>query len=389
MMRKLKYIAIIALLATTSNAEAQLSGNGYYRAKNVGSGRYITIIDNQGKIDAAATDIDFGALLTIRHFKNVESNPGSIIYIRKEDGLNQFSLCSQGTDTQKITGERITLQKVGDNKYNAFGTRSGLTIYMNDVKKLKDEEKDTSYISNNAKKTDPYCQWQIIPVKIDIDEQYFGIAPEIEYNGKYYATIYAYFPFKVTEGMKAYTITTKGNQAAIYNEITGTVPISTPVLIECSSPTAEGNRIDIVDEEVPVITNNQLVGIWFCNHNDGHINRKEYSSYTMRVLGLKNDGKLGFIKATSNYLSYNNGKYYLPANKAYLPVCSSAKSEMELMTEEEYEKYIVGINTLESDEYENNNIYTLSGSMIRKHSNNTEGLPKGVYIINKKKIIVH
>ena len=66
-----------------------------------------------------------------------------------------------------------------------------------------------------------------------VDKQYFGIKPEIEYNGKYYATIYAYFPFKLDEGMKAYSITLNTNSVAVYKEITGTIPMSTPVLIEC------------------------------------------------------------------------------------------------------------------------------------------------------------
>ncbi len=387
MMGKLKLVTVVMLLATTSTIQAQLNGNGYYRVKNVGSGRYITVIDNKGKVDLAATSVDFGALLTIRNFSNVVSNPGSIVYIRKESGLNLFSLCSQGTDTQKITGERLTILNLGNNKYNACGTKSGVTIYMNDVQKIGDAKKDTSYITNNAKPTDTYCQWYIIPVKKDANEQYFGITPEIEYNGKYYATIYAYFPFKVATDMKAYAITKKTNQIAVYKEITGTVPISTPVLIECSSPTPEGNRIDIVDETVTELTNNELAGVWFCSHDDGHINRTEYSQYSMRVLGLKGDGKLGFIKAPKEYLNYNNGKYYLPANKAYLPVTSSFKNEMDLMSEEEYEQY-TAISTLDVNEVVSEGIYTLTGKLLRTQGKTTEGLPKGIYIINGKKVIV-
>ena len=184
--------------------------------------------------------------------------------------------------------------------------------------------------------------------------------------------------------MKAYSIIDNNNQAAVYKEITGTIPIETPVLIECSSPTADGNRVDIVDEDVATLSGNKLVGQWFCSHKDGHINRKEYSSNTMRVLGLKKDGKLGFIKAPNTYLSQDNGKYYLPANKAYLPVSSSAANELTLMTEDEYS----GINTISIEETHNSGVYTLTGTLIRKRNDSSDNLPKGIYIINGKKVIV-
>lgn len=49
-----------------------------------------------------------------------------------------------------------------------------------------------------------------------------------------------------------------------------------------------------------------------------------------------------------------------------------------------------GIETVETDEEEDRSgaVYTLEGKLVRTDSRSMEGLPKGIYIINKKKIVV-
>lgn len=381
-MKYAKTIIVALMSCIAATCYAQWTQNGYYRVLNQSTERYITIRDNYAKVSTVSTSVDLGALQTLKKFNNVVSDPSSIIYIRYEKSPNQYSLASQGTDTRTITGQYLTITKsrTNSNAYWAYGSSNGMTIYLSDTKSLR----ESSEVGSNSGPNDLERNWYILPVQKEVDNQYFGITPEVEYNGKYYATIYAYFPFKLSDDMKAYSIIDSNNQAAVYKEITGTIPMGTPVLIECSSPTADGNRIDIVDEDIAALSGNKLVGQWFCCHKDGHINRKEYSSSTMRVLGLKKDGKLGFIKAANTYLSQDNGKYYLPANKAYLPVSSSAANELTLMTEDEYS----GINTISVEETHNSGVYTLTGTLIRKRNESSGNLPKGIYIINGKKVIV-
>lgn len=381
-MKYAKTIIVALMSCIAATCYAQWTQNGYYRVLNQSTERYITIIDNTAKVSTVSTSVDMGALQTLKKFDNVVSNPASIIYIRYETSPNQFSLASQGTDTRKITGQYLSIVKsrTNSNAYWAYGSSNGMTIYLSDTKSFR----ETSEVGSNSGPNDLERNWYIQPVKKDVDKQYFGITPEVEYNGKYYATLYAFFPFNLGDGMKAYSIIDSNNQAAVYKEITGTIPIGTPVLIECSSPTADGNRIDIVNDDVAALSGNKLVGQWFCSHKDGHINRKEYSASTMRVLGLKKDGKLGFIKAPSTYLSQDNGKYYLPANKAYLPVLSNSADELTLMTEDEFS----GINTISKEETHNSGVYTLTGTLIRKRDESSDNLAKGIYIINGKKVIV-
>ena len=43
-------------------AFAQLNGDGYYRVKNVASGRYITVKDNRGSVNVGTTSADMGVV---------------------------------------------------------------------------------------------------------------------------------------------------------------------------------------------------------------------------------------------------------------------------------------------------------------------------------------
>jgi hypothetical protein len=54
------------------------------------------------------------------------------------------------------------------------------------------------------------------------------------------------------------------------------------------------------------------------------------------------------------------------------------------MTEDEYS----GINTISVEETHNSGVYTLTGTLIRKRNESSGNLPKGIYIINGKKVIV-
>ena len=92
----------------------------------------------------------------------------------------------------------------------------------------------------------------------------------------------------------------------------------------------------------------------------------------MRVLGKVN-GKLAFVKA-------DNMKY-LPANKAYLMVNSSAAADIEIVGAD---KYPSGINDMKAEkDNSKNSIYSLNGNKVSK-----DNIPTGVYVIDGKKTII-
>ena len=68
-MNNTKMLFMLAASLMVNHAFAQFTGTGYYRVQNQSTERYITIIDNQARVSTLATDVDFGALQTLRKFK--------------------------------------------------------------------------------------------------------------------------------------------------------------------------------------------------------------------------------------------------------------------------------------------------------------------------------
>ncbi len=250
------------------------------------------------------------------------SDPGSIIYVKyvyEKDGNKRYDMTSQGTGVHQIIGYYVQLYENPDKTYYVYAEG----FYLCDSETSSDE---LGYLGTSGKGN--YRKWEAL--KLNDTDNYFGLAPTIQLNGKYYQPFYAAFPFTLSEGMKAYYISKVLPSAAILSEITGTVPASTPVLIECSSANTESNKLTLQMENATAISGNQLKGVYFNNpdRQKSKDARTAYDPSTMRVLTVK-DGKL--VYATDNSLDY------LPANQSYLKVPAGTAETLTVMTEEEYQ----------------------------------------------------
>ena len=110
----------------------------------------------------------------------------------------------------------------------------------------------------------------------------------------------------------------------------------------------------------------------------------------MRVLGVCGDGRVGFVKRPKSdlmckYTMFQPEVSAIPANTAYLKVTPGTPDELPLITAEEY---AAGIDGVKVDGNFASDILTLSGVTVRKKATSTAGLRPGVYIWNKKKIVV-
>lgn len=335
----------LLLLATvcTLSANAQLNGDGYYRAQSSEQGRYIRIIDNRGSVNLQTTDADMEALRTRAGFENVVSDPATIIYIKKMNKGYDFQ--SQGTGSYQIISYEVLLDDMGDNKYWCFASKSGMTKYLADqlidyemLPWLDDEEKE-EYLNHGRLVTNiapdyeggKYLDWNILPVK-DAEGFYFGLQPNVSASDGYYQTFYAAFPFTfLSEGMSAWYVS-KVNEATgkvIIKEVTGGVPTSTPVIIKCASQSAASNKLNVGASTSGTADGNLLTGVYFCNPDAGpkHTNVVAYDANTMRVLGTAADGSLAFVK--------DNNLKYIPANTAYITVSASAPAILKVTDKEE------------------------------------------------------
>ncbi|MBO5976961.1 MAG: Ig-like domain-containing protein [Bacteroidales bacterium] len=320
-MKKVLFVLAFCLMAISSYAK--LEGDGYYRIKNVGSGRYITVRDNRGSIDIASTSADLGAVELYKGFDNVVSDPSSVLYV--QDCGGGFKFYAQGTDTYEIIGYYLKVKLNNDGEtYKAYQSNDYLMMYLGDVEMSSVID---GVLGTNAKGT--YRDWYVYPVKANSDN-YFGIKPEFQTSKGQFASFYASFPFNtVAEGMKVYYIYKVDQGMAVYKEINNQqVPAGMPVLIKCAGANPADNKIDIKANSGKVAGDNQLGGVYFCNTSKAHRNVKAYDANTMRVLGVNAAGELVFKKVSLDYL---------PANKAYLKVPAGSPDEIKVVSYEEYE----------------------------------------------------
>lgn len=387
-MKKRLFLLLLGC-ATMLGAQAQLSGAGYYRVKNVASGRYMSLSDNQSRgVDFNSCTADCGAMQTSKIMDNIYSDPGSIFYLDHISGVS-YNVIGQGTSLHDIINYYIYISPVGS-YYKIYQEQKGQRVTLSD---LDDVEEDESYVATTGGKT----TWFITP--LNTTDNYIGVKPTISVGDKHYAAVFAGYPYTLGAGMKAYYINKviEKEGVVIIKELTGTIPAKTPVLIECSSTDISKNQITPVLNSVAVPSDNVAKGVYFClgDRWSAHYNSTKFDPSTMRVLSLNTYGNLAVSTSTQNLKTVMiepkgaDGKHLtitaIPANSWYIPVSSSAPSELKLVTAEQYATGIKDITVKPASLY---NVYTLEGVQIKKNATSISDLHQGIYIINGKKVVI-
>lgn len=376
-----KFLTAVLASAISLSASALITGDGYYRVQNYMTGRYIYVLDDKGSLNFQATTAELGAIQLWKGYENTISDPSTIIYVKSLDEKGQnFDLQTQGTGVKSMIDYPVTiyLANKGLGIYSIYGRNSGLVRYIGDA---TESAADRGYVTSNGNGN--YHRWYFHPVSTD-EKCYFGITPEMQDGADYYASLYADFPFSAhSEGMTAYYVALVEGGTAYIDEIKGTVPRATPVIIKCSAAKASGNKLNI-GGDAKAITNNKLKGVYFNNSSLLHKNLTPNDKATMRVLGRLSDGSIGFV--TSN-------EQYLPRNKAYLMVPPGTPEEVRI------EPVNAAINEISADAVsvtvngrnlyvkgaQSAEIYSVTGQLIVRQDNPSATaitLPApGIYIV--------
>lgn len=387
-MKKRLFLLLLGC-ATMLGAQAQLSGAGYYRVKNVTSGRYMSLSDNHSRgVDFNSCTADCGAMQTSKIMDNIYSDPGSIFYLDHISGVS-YNVVGQGTSLHDIIDYYIYISPVGS-YYKIYQEQKGQRITLSD---FDDVEENESYVATTGGKT----TWYITP--LNTTDNYIGVKPTISVGDKHYAAVFAGYPYTLGTGMKAYYINKviENEGVVIIKELAGTIPANTPVLIECSSTDISKNQITPVLNSDAVPSDNLAIGVYFClgDRWSAHYNSTKFDPATMRVLSLNTYGNLAVSTSTQNLKTVMieprgaDGKHLtvtaIPANSWYIPVSSSAPSELKLVTAEQYATGIKDITVKPASLY---NVYTLEGVQIKKNATSISDLHQGIYIINGKKVVI-
>lgn len=341
--RKMKKLLLTAVCMAALSVQAQeVLPDGYYRVQNKQTTNYIIVTHNQGGLNATTQTADLRALETIRGFDKVETDPASVIYIKKDPG--GYRLKAQGEDTYEIVHYYMQLAKK-DGVWAAYATESGLTKYLYEQVNI-DEQTDQiiedwsrvitptaeqlSKIYNKAEHRDR--RWWYINEVTLADGQYFGVAPQTKAGDMFYQTFYADFPFSFnSSSCKAYSVklTDEALGVAVWEELSGPIAKGQPVIIGSPSNVAKDNKLNIGVTGATTISDNKLTGVYFNRYDymQNIDNRVANDPATMRLLGTTSDGRLAFVKSDVDYI---------PRNTAYLTVSATAPDELVLMTAAEY-----------------------------------------------------
>jgi len=341
-----RFYFILLTLIYVLSVSAQLEGSGYYRVKNYGSQRYIYVCDGTSSgINMSTTSVDMGAVQTWSDLNKAITDPASVIYIQSAGDM--WDLMAQGTSVHSLIGYYVDIiEKSHDsNIYQVAATVSGQTLYLYDGETSTSPRGRLVTGKANGSLPQTYNRWQIFA--LNQTDNYVAVAPELSNGGKYYAPYYVSFPFSYqSSGMKTYYIKKVDAQKklAVITELTGVVPSSTPVIIECSTNTVENNKLKLeyYGGYTDRPTDNVLDGVYFSNpYRESDVSYRKYDSNTMRILGTTSEGKLGFVTATNDMLhkcgDSDSPVWCLWANQSYLPVEAGSPAEFTIVTEAEYE----------------------------------------------------
>ena len=326
-----RFQLLLLTVICTLAANAQLTGDGYYRVRSSLQQRYVRVLDNRGSINMQTTDADMDALRTQRSWDKVVSDPGSVIYIKKMS--SGYDLQSQGTGSYAIISYEVKVADMGDNKYWCYATNGAMTKYLADEKVVSwapDEIKEQGHLVTNISPSQgEYLDWDVLP--IEPSGCFFGLTPNVQAGDNYYQTFYADFPFTFnSEGMEAWYVDgiNEATGRVSVKEITGGIPRSTPVIVKCSAQAPDNNKLNVGASTSGSVSGNKLKGVYFCNPDAGsHTNVVIYDPNTMRVLGTAPNGRLAFIKDTN--------LEYIPSNTAYITVSTSAPDVLVINTGDE------------------------------------------------------
>ncbi|MBR5052575.1 MAG: hypothetical protein IKW91_05070 [Bacteroidaceae bacterium] len=398
-MRRLYTLFIMASLSLAS-AIAQngtgIVGDDYYRVHNYATGRYIYVTDNKDYYDMTHDREDFQAIQLWKDASKTISDPATVIYIKKVG--SKYDLQAQGTGIHQLThtddfdGYYVTIEQKSDGTYEVYAQRANVTKYLTDDRTSSDRPQGQLGTSGKATAR----RWVVDKIDVNHATNYFGITPTIELNGKYYQPFYAVFPFRTASpDMHVYYINQVTGSDAIMKEISGDVPGETPVIIECSSTDPSNNRIELLSPNTAKITDNKLVGVYFCNGDrpaesvDAYT---EFNASTMRVLTVSG-GKLTFSNNAPDRLKEIEAVDWttedditvtcIPANTCYLKADAGTPAVLNACLEGS------GIDEILAERKDNNaeGVYTISGTQLRT-TNDVQGLPAGLYIVGGVKFVI-
>ena len=333
----------------------------YMMIENLASNTLLGVVGNsENTLETDQRYFKNSLVLVNKNNPRAHSLPPLIVKVKGNStgtaGLGNVEMIAQGVSTYDISSQKFRIEKYLENDYFLFGNHDGFTGY------IKDNGGDKSYMELVGQIHNPSIwnrpdastryRWAFHIIDEEhFDENYFGAmpSPKTKMGGKYYTTMYTSFPYECRDGVKPYIVDKilDNGKAHLLEVSEDIVPAYTPVILECNSTEAIGNRLmPLLYDPLPVSTINLLKGEISLNDESGdEANyRTAFDPSTMRVLS---DNKAVFANV-NNTDPYNNNAIlpYIASNTCYLDVSgiSQPAAEIEFTKDVDESKYLGDVN---------------------------------------------
>lgn len=183
--------------------------------------------------------------------------------------------------------------------------------------------------------------------------------------------------------------TIQGNTMYFFKHYHQMIVAGTPVIIKPSKEVVNPifNHIKIEAESVK----DEPCNDYGYNGETEDTQYKMVASYNPQTLTKGNYflAKNGTVKLWTGVNTTLSGTNAYMTGSSSTATLNMAKAAFDNLTPESMDGNVTGIDFIETDNTNvNGNIYNVNGQLVRKDAKNTQGLNKGIYIVNGKKVII-
>lgn len=381
----------------------------YYRIRNKATGKILCLNgDQSSKVTAHMATIEgesrqdgyvfTDCLALVDDNAAAQCNPGTVFKftgVYNNGNLIGTTLSAQGVSLSSLAGNRTFTIEPYNGNYRIYTTFKipisnsvSVTVksYLCGVATPTMMSTYSSGIGND--------EWELFSLTENNTTEAFGANAQQKYtqDGKYYTSMYAPFPYKLLDGVKAYYLPLaegvyhESTNTIVFSEVTsGIVPANTPVILECKNYNGpSSNRLlPLIDDvEIPVLANanlNFLKG--YLDLNGNKVKNDHDKMYVFSIY----ENKLGFYHYNNANMNPHKAYLLLPMSlsefeEQYKEQANNAKFAFQIEPEENPAPTMIELNNAVVDDADTP-IFDLQGRKVKT-------VKAGVYIKKGKKFVV-
>ena len=379
----------------------------YYRIRNKATGKFLCVTGtttagvHNATIQGRSRQDGYvftNSLTLVNDNAAAQCNPGTVFKFTgayDDDGnLISTTLSSQGVSLSSLAGNHTFTIEPYQGNYRIYTTfKVAVSSSVNiDVSSYLCGVSTPTLMSNYSSDFSN-SEWELFPLTANSTTEAFGANAQQKYTqeGKYYTSMYAPFPYKLLDGVKAYYLPLaegvyhESTNTIVFTEIKDVVPANTPVILECTNYNGpSSNRL------LPLTDNDEVPELPYASLNllKGYLDLNGYrvtNDYDKMYVFSIYENKLGFYHYNNKNMNPHKAYLLLPLSlsefeEQYKEQANNAKFAFQFEPEEDTAPTMIELNNAVVDDTDAP-VFDLQGRKVK-------AVKAGVYIKKGKKFVV-